>query len=263
MNRMAIMTVFFSHILLSAFGFDPNQFKRTRQLPSVTKRFEKAGSRLCSSSSAAGAYYNAFDKAGGILYRQSVFSRDEVAAINREVNSFSNQLRDESSSSVAQNRLGAVLPPASQTWDIFQRGSLHRLLEKVTGQCYALSPHLPLEIRSYEKMGACMAWHVDDVLYNPPQIEFVWTLENTSDCQTMWKTVNDKVELVETDVNSVILLQAGGPSHCVTSLKRGRRVILKSAYVLKDAVFQEGEHKNQFGSATLKRKTKGRKKNKR
>lgn len=34
-----------------------------------------------------------------------------------------------------------------------------------------------------------MGWHVDDVLYEPEaQIEVVYTIENTSDCYTMWRT---------------------------------------------------------------------------
>jgi hypothetical protein len=34
-----------------------------------------------------------------------------------------------------------------------------------------------------------MGWHVDDVLYEPEaQIEVVYTIENTSDCCTMWRT---------------------------------------------------------------------------
>lgn len=33
-----------------------------------------------------------------------------------------------------------------------------------------------------------MEWHVDDIIYqNTKQIEVVFTLENTSDCCTMWR----------------------------------------------------------------------------
>lgn len=64
-----------------------------------------------------------------------------------------------------------------------------------------------------------MAWHVDDVLYDPPQIEVVWTLENTSNCQTVWKTNEATTRSLETDRNSALLLRAGVTPHCVTSLK--------------------------------------------
>jgi hypothetical protein len=201
-------------------------------------------------------------KAGGILYKTSVFSRDEYATISKEVKSFSNTLRDETASSVAQHRLGTVLPKDSPALGIFRSGSLSRLVEQVSGQDdmndYELSLDIPVEIRVYEKTGACMAWHVDTVLYDPPQVELIWTLENTSDCVTMWKDSDDNVRSVETDRNSAILLQAGGPSHCVTSLKRGRRTIVKCAFVQKGSIYQEGLHKDQFGP-TQKKKGKRRK----
>ena len=202
--------------------------------------------------------FNSLERAGGIMYRTSVFSREEIATISKEVALLSKNLREESTLSVAANRLGAEIPAESRIHEIFATGSLHRLVEKTMGGRYELSNDLPLEIRSYEKKGASMAWHVDDVLYDPPQIEFVWTLENCSDCATMWKQQNNQVQSVETEGNSVILLQAGGPSHCVTSLKRGKRVILKSAFVEKGAVYAEGQHTNQFQKASLQQHKKRR-----
>jgi hypothetical protein len=193
------------------------------------------------------------EKSGGILYRTSVFVKDEYAVIAEDVASFSSKLHQETASSVAKYRLGTSLPPDSATFQAFQHGSLSRLVEKVAGSDYVLSPHIPVEIRVYEKTGACMAWHVDDVLYDPPQLEVVWTLENTSDCVTMWKQLDGSVRSVETDRNSVLLLSAGGPSHCVTSLKRGQRTIVKCAYVQKGASYLEGVHVNQFGSSKRKK----------
>jgi hypothetical protein len=190
------------------------------------------------------------DKSGGILYRTSVFAKDEYAAIAKEVASFSSRLHQEQNS-VAKYRLGTSLPSDSATFQIFRDGSLSRLVEQMAGADYELSPHIPVEIRVYEKAGACMAWHVDDVLYDPPQLEVVWTLENSSDCLTMWKQPD--VRSVETDRNSVLLLSAGGPSHCVTSLKQGQRTIVKCAYVQKGATYQEGAHKEQFGSTKRKK----------
>jgi hypothetical protein len=196
------------------------------------------------------------DKSGGILYRTSVFGKDEYAKIAEDVASFSSKLHQETASSVAKKRLGTSLPPDSATFQAFQHGSLSRLVEQVAGSSYVLSPHIPVEIRVYESVGACMAWHVDDVHYDPPQLEVVWTLENTSDCVTMWKQPDGSVRSVETDRNSVLLLSAGGPSHCVTSLKRGERTIVKCAYVQKDASYQEGIQMDQFGSSKRKKERK-------
>ena len=39
----------------------------------------------------------------------------------------------------------------------------------------------------YEKLGAGMDWHVDDVLYDLPQVKVVFTLENTLDCTNRWQ----------------------------------------------------------------------------
>jgi hypothetical protein len=117
-----------------------------------------------------------------------------------------------------------------------------------------LSSHLPVEVRLYETFGAGMAWHADDVLYDPPQVEAVVTLDNTSDCVTMWKFGEQKMKSQETDPNSVVLLKAGGPLHCVSPLKRGRRIILKCAFAAKGAKFLEGIHTDQFGASKRKGK---------
>jgi hypothetical protein len=98
-----------------------------------------------------------------------------------------------------------------------------------------------------------MAWHVNDVLYSPPQREFVRTLENASDCVTMRKQLDESVRSVETDRTFVLLLSGGGPAHCLTSLKRGQRTIVKCAHVQKGASYQEGFQMNRLGSS--KRKT--------
>lgn len=51
---------------------------------------------------------------------------------------------------------------------------------------YIMDIHV--QIRIYEKTGAGMEWHLDDIIYeNTKQIEVVFTLENTSDCCTMWR----------------------------------------------------------------------------
>lgn len=201
------------------------------------------------------------EKHGGILYRTSVFNKEEYAAITEDVNRAMGQLSEESSLSVAKHRLGTVLSPTSRAYPIFREGSLQKLVQQVTSEDYELSKHVPIEIRSYERRGACMAWHSDDILYcDPPQIEVVWTFENSSDCQTMWKTENGKVESVETEKNSAILLRAGGPAHCVTSLKRGKRVIIKCVYAAKHATFvSQSKDAAQFEELKVKKSRKRKK----
>eukprot|EP00545_Synedropsis_sp_CCMP1620_P006165 CAMPEP_0119032402 /NCGR_PEP_ID=MMETSP1176-20130426/42035_1 /TAXON_ID=265551 /ORGANISM="Synedropsis recta cf, Strain CCMP1620" /LENGTH=248 /DNA_ID=CAMNT_0006988815 /DNA_START=165 /DNA_END=911 /DNA_ORIENTATION=+ len=209
-----------------------------------------------------------FERDGGILYKTSVFTPKELTIIQEEVGKMIT--KDETSSSVARNRSGAVLPSDSDTIRILREGSLiTTVIPKLVGSSsHALSTEVPVELRVYEKQGAGMDWHVDDVLFDPPQLEVVITLENTSDCQTMWKKLQhsdggedstsgsdgSSIEVVETDVNSALILRAGGVSHCVSSLKRGRRAILKCVYVDKEAVFRKGEMVTQFGSSIKMRK---------
>jgi hypothetical protein len=214
------------------------------------------------------------DRSGGLVYRTSVFQPDEYNMIANEISAFAkSSLQEESASSVAQNRLGIALSERhSETVKLLQdpMNSLTALVQKIAAttttkdEMYALAPHIPVEVRSYEKTGACMAWHVDDILYDPPQIEVVWTLENTSDCQTVWK-INDgmtatKMHCLETDRNSVLLLRAGVTPHCVTSLKRGKRTILKCAYVVAGATYLMGPataSSLQFGRASIRTKATG------
>ena len=113
---------------------------------------------------------------------------------------------------------------------------------------------------------------IDDVLYSPRQVEIVLTLDNTSDCFTMWRVpkmenddtvINDDgddaspsshctdkttttasagaytVHSIQTVPNSILILESGGVEHKVTPLSYGKRTILKMAFVSKDAVMDE------------------------
>ena len=215
-----------------------------------------------------------YEKAGGILYRQSVLSQEEFDVCRRELSSLvgkggSLRLADETTSSVASNRVGGRIPPDSTIADVLRnpKGSISRLINEVEGKVegdddgdghiLVLSEDVPVEVRIYEKEGAGMEWHVDDVLYSPSQVEVVLTMENTSDCITIWEegeegeSSSTRVE-AETTPNSAILIKAGGARHKVSSLKNGRRVILKFVYVQRGATLIEGaeQHTQQFASSS-------------
>ena len=111
-----------------------------------------------------------------------------------------------------------------------------------------------------------MEWHVDDVLYDPPQWEVVFTLENTSDCLTQWQqvvqknendssTVGHMIQQVETRPNSALVIQAGGVKHCVSSLTYGKRVILKMVLVEPGATLVDEALVDQFQSKKHKNKS--------
>lgn len=105
-------------------------------------------------------------------------------------------------------------------------------------------------------------------VFTKPQIEVVLTLENTSDCRTMWeveKEVDQQTIItrkeVETDVNSALFIKAGGVSHKVSSLKYGRRVIIKFVYVAEDGeILRDAiKHTQQFSGSKSKEKKKKKK----
>jgi hypothetical protein len=190
----------------------------------------------------------------GVLYRQSVCTKEEMNTIQCEIGEAMKYLSEERSS-IAQNRVGTTLPRESKIAEILDRGSIFSLVQRAVGSrgnaSVQLANEIPIELRVYEKTGASMAWHRDDVLYDPPQIEMVFTVENTSDCVTVWK-VGKTLHSQETHPNSIIILKAGGPEHCVTSLKRGRRVIVKCAYILEGGKIVGENYQNQFKEARSK-----------
>jgi len=230
-----------------------------------------------------------YERDGGILHQRSALTPEEFRIatdalrsimMGTETTSKTRMLKDEDGrSSFATNRMGAIISntetaAGSVLYDAFGRegGSMHRLVNAVAsssaafysddddddgddgggGDDMVLAPDVPIEVRVYEKPGAGMGWHVDDVLYRPvPQVEVVYTMENTSDCLTSWRTTSPPTEergrrvvttegcegiattttSVRTTPNSVLILGAGGVEHMVTPLTYGKRTILKMAFV--------------------------------
>ncbi len=210
----------------------------------------------------------------GIIYKKGAISRDEFNDLQSELSSLSLNLIKETTSSVAINRIGSQIPYPSKIHDIFSNpdGTFMKLIHDIhADDDLILSQTVPVEMRVYETRGAGMEWHFDDILYSPEQTEVVFTVENNSDCVTLWEerksngsssTSNDDdiVELkqVETEANSAIILKAGpkGARHRVSPLKSGKRVILKLVYVRKDAIFLDGaeKHLKQFTSKKKRKK---------
>lgn len=211
---------------------------------------------------------------GMVYYGTSVLPLSDFDRLLEEVRGMlsTTRLCEERATSVATNRQGVALSDHSpliplldrslSTWIPRQLHKQQRHVRRHPGACpsspdgtltrashaaYVLSPDVPVELRVYQWPGAAMAWHVDDVLYDPPQLEVVVTLENTSDCVTLWKPSASSssssvksasaVRAIETDPNSALLLVAGGAPHCVTALTRGKRTIVKLVYVRPGAIY--------------------------
>ena len=196
-----------------------------------------------------------------ILYKKSILTTQEVTSVNSALQSMNIEqylTSENASQSFATNRKGMSISRHNEAgamlYDIFGRvggGSMHTLVNamsisessELTSDDYydapqemILAPDIPIELRIYETHGAGMGWHIDDVLYKPrPQIEIIYTVDNTSDCCTMWRCCINRnvVASIQTTPNSALLLQAGGVEHKVSPLTYGKRTILKMAYIPK------------------------------
>jgi hypothetical protein len=202
----------------------------------------------------------------GIFYKSSLLTQSEFQVV-QELSSLSLNLVKETTSSVANNRIGAQLPPDSRIVEMIanSQGTFTQIineiveettLDEVNGANMVLSNTVPVEMRMYEQKGAGMETHYDDVLFSPEQIEVVFTVENNSDCVTRWEEFDANGEAkwteVETEPNSAIILRAGskGARHGVSALKSGKRIILKFVFVREDALVLDGveTHAKQFAS---------------
>jgi len=131
------------------------------------------------------------------------------------------------------SRKTIVVDKSSYINSIFYGDKFLNYLYKILGFRVKPSVNLPIEFRIYEN-GGKMNWHrdyVDNVVRNCPQIEIVFTLENTSDSKTVWidDDTNKKHEII-TEKNSIIITQGNGAFHMVTTVTNGFRSIIKIAY---------------------------------
>lgn len=115
--------------------------------------------------------------------------------------------------------------------------ALERLRGKLTGMGGGdevgarLAGDVPVELRRYLNGGG-MDWHRDDALYEAPQFEAVYCVENTSDSKTEWEEDGD-IRSEWTPPNSLLVFRAGdgGAKHHVTPVGTGTRSILKFVLV--------------------------------
>jgi hypothetical protein len=89
--------------------------------------------------------------------------------------------------------------------------------------------NFPIEYRIYPNKSSGMEWHSDTLLYTVPQYECVFTIENESDSNTLWKNKN-QINTIKTKPNSLIIVVANGPLHKVTPINSGFRSILKCIF---------------------------------
>jgi len=166
-----------------------------------------------------------------VYFYTNVLSQEEYSNILEECKLLQPYLEEENTEFATRKKI--VIDKSSYINSIFYGGKFLNYLYKILGFRVKPSVNLPIEFRIYEK-GGKMDWHrdyVDKVVRNCPQIEIVFTLENTSDSKTLWidDDTHKKHEII-TKNNSIIITQGNGAYHMVTPVKSGYRSIIKIAY---------------------------------
>ena len=92
----------------------------------------------------------------------------------------------------------------------------------------------PIEFRVYPTGSQGMKCHKDTLLYEKPQYEMVYTIENESDSYTNWYSYLGWNNKIYTKPNSLIIVKAQENIHCVSPINKGYRTILKLIYTQTD-----------------------------
>jgi ABC-type maltose transport system permease subunit len=166
-----------------------------------------------------------------VYYFPDVLSQEEYKKILEECKILKPYLKEDDLKMIKRKTI--VIDKNSYVNSIFYGNKFLNYLYKIVGFRVKASNNLPIEFRIYEK-GGKMDWHrdyVDKVVRNCPQIEIVFTLENSSDSKTVWidDDTNKKNEII-TKNNSIIITQGNGAYHMVTPVSTGYRSIIKIAY---------------------------------
>lgn len=164
-----------------------------------------------------------------LIYIENFFNKDFENIVKLESKKLDPFLKSDLKHTVI-NRKHIEIPNNHIIYKIFYNKNTIDKLSKIIGIPIKSSLVVPMEYRSYEK-DSYMVWHKDSILTNPPQIEVVYTIYNTSDSFTEWyntKTINK----IKTKPNSIIIVQGNGATHRVTKITNGKRTILKIVYEL-------------------------------
>jgi hypothetical protein len=186
--------------------------------------------RACSSSSSSPYYVeNVLDENALGIIREEMRGKT-VAGI---------RLKAEKAS-FAKNRRCASLSPIGPSYrDVLSSSETIRKLREITGEPTLTLGDFPAELRVCD-VGSEMDWHVDPELYDPPQWECVFTIDNDSDSVTEWEEEVQNTRSTWTAPGSALIFRAGGVKrHRVKPSTFGERVIVKALYVCEKRVKTE------------------------
>lgn len=164
-----------------------------------------------------------------VYYVENIFS--DLTLIKDECNKLKDQLVLERTDKVTR-KIVSINPTENNIINsIFYGESFLNTLSRLLS--LNLKPSsIPIDYRIYE-VGGSMEWHRDTIMNNleHPQIEIVFTLENSSDSRTEWIDDDTKEHhSIWAKPNSIIITQGGGAYHRVLPVTNGFRSIIKIAY---------------------------------
>lgn len=165
----------------------------------------------------------------GIVCVDDFLTRESFRQVREESIARMPQLVPETLDNVARGRLGMHLSPRNVITRALSGSDVIEYLRTVSSSDRLEASDFPVELRRYP-LDSRMGWHCDEALYDIPQIEAVFTIENTSDSETQWKRSEGSVVSRSLRPNSLLLVRAEGPLHRVTTVTRGYRVIAKVCY---------------------------------
>ena len=169
-----------------------------------------------------------------VYYYMNVLSKDDYNKIYNECDALNPELMEGNmqDDTMAKRRILNVSKD-SVLYDIFYGDEFINYLNNKLNMKLKPSKLLPIDYRIYE-LGGRMKWHRDVIIAENkkcPQIEIVFTLDNTSDSRTIWKEDDTgDIHKIRTESNSILITQGNSAYHKVLPVTTGQRRIIKIAY---------------------------------
>ena len=170
-------------------------------------------------------FYIFIRKKDEIYYIEDLLSSEEYEYIKNHVKTINNLKyeRFRYIKPISDNKISAI----------FYSGDIINKIESIINNKIKKS-NFPIEYRIYPKGSEGMKCHKDTLLYELPQYEMVYTIENESDSYTNWFSYLGWNNKIYTKPNSLIIVKAQENTHCVSPVNEGYRTILKLIYTQTD-----------------------------